>query len=157
MKITTQDVIQFATLVTICVALNEAILTCVHPRITGVVWAFLCLWILFDGVHVATQLTHTENELKRCKDRCDNMQIEIFNLLNLTLKNERLETSIHHVKRYITEHRRADTMPQLELPPGASLRGKSFSTMSDFSARSPGLASCKRSSSIPPMQTCVET
>jgi hypothetical protein len=150
MKLSTRDLVQFAALTTICMALNEAIVAYVHPRITGAVWALLCIWILSDGVHVATQLTHAENELRRCHDRCDNMQIEIFNLLNLTLKNERLETSLLHVQRCI---RRADTEP----PSSASLRGKSFSTMSDLDPRSPKLASGRRSSSIPPMQTCVET
>ena len=70
--------IRWSALFLLSVDLNELFSIYVRPMHIALGWALTALWILFDGIVVATQLTQAEARLKEQADRIDALQAEIL-------------------------------------------------------------------------------
>jgi hypothetical protein len=70
--------IRWSALFLLSVALNELFSIYVRPMHIALGWALTALWILFDGIVVATQLAQAEARLKEQADRVDALQAEIL-------------------------------------------------------------------------------
>ena len=104
-------VIKFASLVVLSMGLNEFLLLYFHSRFIGAMWALVCMWILFDGILVAAQLTQSEKSLKEMELRCNAMQAELLvqsntilnksdNFLLLCELRQRVILQGHRMKEY---------------------------------------------------------
>ena len=79
--------VRWGALFLLSVALNELLSVYAQPRHVALGWALTALWMVFDGVVVATQLTQAEARLKEQTLRADAMQAEIATQSRIILNN----------------------------------------------------------------------
>ena len=79
--------VRWGALFLLSVALNELFSIYIRPMHIALGWALTALWMVFDGVVVATQLAQAEARLKEQTLRADALQAEIATQSRTILNN----------------------------------------------------------------------
>ena len=93
--------VRWGALFLLSVALNELLSVYAQPRHVALGWALTALWMVFDGVVVATQLTQAEARLKEQTLRADALQAEITTQSRIILNNSDTHTLMCEIRQRV--------------------------------------------------------
>ena len=68
--------IAYSSLFCVMAGFNECLFSCFSSRVITTGWAMACVWVLVDGMSVATQLTYAELALQDLQRRNEALQTE---------------------------------------------------------------------------------
>ena len=71
---------------------NEIMTLYIRPKWVAAWWALACLWVLFDGMVVAAQLTQMEHDLKEQIKRNDALHAQ-----NMVISSQNRQSTDNHV------------------------------------------------------------
>ena len=98
------DLLRFAAMFLASLVANELLIRYFESRYICVAWALACLWVLTDGMLVATQLAVTEKAMQDMTRRCEALEIENLLPSNTILKNSENHLLLCEIRQRIILH-----------------------------------------------------